>query len=216
MKRDEKRKRELGYTYEQISKMSNVPLGTVQKIFAGVTESPRYDTIAALSQIFQNDTVSCVQEAQSIYNVKRQGRYTLEGLLCFARGTEGRADRWCDLRYVRTDIGTSTFGDGDIACIKIDYIRKQHGRCVPIASPIDVQLDCDDKTMVQPDVIVVCDREKIQNRCIFGAPDFVAEVLSESTRKKDLVLKLNKYMTAGVREYWLVDPDRKKSDRVRF
>ena len=80
----------------------------------------------------------------------------------------------------------------------------------PIASPIDVQLDCDDKTMVQPDVIVVCDREKIQNRCIFGAPDFVAEVLSESTRKKDLVLKLNKYMTAGVREYWLVDPDRKK------
>ena len=73
-----KRKRELGYTYEQISKMSNVPLGTVQKIFAGVTESPRYDTIAALSQIFQNDTVSCVQEAQSIYNVKRQGAYTLE------------------------------------------------------------------------------------------------------------------------------------------
>ena len=57
-----KRKRELGYTYEQISKMSNVPLGTVQKIFAGVTESPRYDTIAALSQIFENDTASCVQE----------------------------------------------------------------------------------------------------------------------------------------------------------
>ena len=98
----------------------------------------------------------------------------------------------------------------EILLVLKDYIRKQHGRCVPIASPIDVQLDCDDKTMVQPDVIVVCDREKIQNRCIFGAPDFVAEVLSESTRKKDLVLKLNKYMTAGVREYWLVDPDRKK------
>mgnify|MGYP000438242551 FL=1 len=104
----------------------------------------------------------------------------------------------------------------EILLVLKDYIRKQHGRCVLIASPIDVQLDCDDKTMVQPDVIVVCDREKIQNRCIFGAPDFVAEVLSESTRKKDLVLKLNKYMTAGVREYWLVDPDRKKSDRVRF
>ena len=48
-----KRKREFGYTYEQISKLSNVPLGTVQKIFAGVTESPRYDTIAALSQILR-------------------------------------------------------------------------------------------------------------------------------------------------------------------
>ena len=124
-----KRKRELGYTYEQISKMSNVPLGTVQKIFAGVTESPRYDTIAALSQIFQNDTVSCVQEAQSIYNVKRQGGVYVGRLLCFARGTEGRADRWCDLRYVRTDIGTSTFGDGDIACIKRLYQKATWTMC---------------------------------------------------------------------------------------
>lgn len=204
-----KRKRELGYTYEQISKMSNVPLGTVQKIFAGVTESPRYDTIAALSQIFQNDTVSCVQEAQSIYNVKRQGAYTLEDY--YALPEEQRVELIDGVIYdmsaptsVHQLLGT------EILLVLKDYIRKQHGRCVPLASPIDVQLDCDDKTMVQPDVIVVCDREKIQNRCIFGAPDFVAEVLSESTRKKDLVLKLNKYMTAGVREYWLVDPDRKK------
>ena len=204
-----KRKRELGYTYEQISKMSNVPLGTVQKIFAGVTESPRYDTIAALSQIFQNDTVSCVQEAQSIYNVKRQGAYTLEDY--YALPEEQRVELIDGVIYdmsaptsVHQLLGT------EILLVLKDYIRKQHGRCVPIASPIDVQLDCDDKTMVQPDVIVVCDREKIQNRCIYGAPDFVAEVLSESTRKKDLVLKLNKYMTAGVREYWLVDPDRKK------
>ena len=180
-----KRKRELGYTYEQISKMSNVPLGTVQKIFAGVTESPRYDTIAALSQIFQNDTVSCVQEAQSIYNVKRQGAYTLEDY--YALPEEQRVELIDGVIYdmsaptsVHQLLGT------EILLVLKDYIRKQHGRCVPIASPIDVQLDCDDKTMVQP------------------------EVLSESTRKKDLVLKLNKYMTAGVREYWLVDPDRKK------
>lgn len=71
--------------------------------------------------------------------------------------------------------------------------------------PVDVQLDCDDKTMVQPDVIVVCDHDKIIDRCIMGAPDFVVEILSTSTMKKDMFLKLDKYQNAGVREYWMVD-----------
>ena len=75
---------------------------------------------------------------------------------------------------------------------------------------MDVQLDCDDKTMVQPDVMVVCDRDKIINRCLYGAPDFVVEILSPSTSKKDSTIKLKKYKDAGVREYWMVDPDKKK------
>ena len=77
---------------------------------------------------------------------------------------------------------------------------------MPIASPIDVQLNCDDKTMVQPDVLVVCDREKVIRRCIYGAPDFIIEILSLTSRKKDMFTKLAKYKEAGVREYWLVDP----------
>ena len=64
--------------------------------------------------------------------------------------------------------------------------------------------------MVQPDVVIVCDRDKIEDRCIYGAPDFVIEVLSKSTRKKDTVIKLNKYMNAGVREYWMIDSAQKK------
>ena len=51
-------------------------------------------------------------------------------------------------------------------------------------APIDVQLDCDDKTMVEPDVVIVCDRDKIINRCIYGAPDFIIEVLSKSTKRR--------------------------------
>ena len=146
--------------------------------------------------------------------MKRQGEYTLEDY--YALPEEQRVELIDGVIYdmsaptsVHQLLGT------EILLVLKDYIRKEHSLCVPVASPIDVQLDCDDKTMVQPDVIVVCDREKIQNRCIYGAPDFVVEVLSKSTRKKDLVLKLNKYMTAGVREYWLVNPD-KKSDCVRF
>ena len=68
---------------------------------------------------------------------------------------------------------------------------------------MDVQLEWDDKTMVQPDVMVVCDRDKITRKCIYGAPDLAVEILSDSTKKKDMYVKLGKYMDAGVREYWL-------------
>lgn len=64
--------------------------------------------------------------------------------------------------------------------------------------------------MVQPDVLVVCDSSKIMRWGIMGAPDFVLEVLSPDTRQKDCFKKMIKYMEAGVKEYWLIDPDTKK------
>ena len=90
-----------------------------------------------------------------------------------------------------------------------DYIQKRKGLCIVLSLPLDTQLDQDNKTMLQPDVFVLCDRDKLRERSIFGAPDFVAEILSPSTRKKDLTIKLRKYRRARVREYWIVDPDRK-------
>ena len=92
----------------------------------------------------------------------------------------------------------------------ISHVLDKKGKCLPMISPIDVQLDCDNKTMVQPDVVIVCDRDKIINRCIYGAPDFIIEVISRSSTKRDSVIKLNKYLNAGVREYWMIDPNRKK------
>ena len=70
-------------------------------------------------------------------------------------------------------------------------------------------MDCDDRTMVQPDIVIVCDKSKIKRWGIMGAPDFVVEVLSPSTGRKDRHKKLAKYLNAGVREYWLIDPDKK-------
>jgi len=81
---------------------------------------------------------------------------------------------------------------------------------MPFVSPIDVQLDCDQKTMVQPDVLILCDLGKIKRKCIYGAPDFIIEILSPGTKKKDTMLKLWKYANAGVREYWYVDLERKR------
>lgn len=86
--------------------------------------------------------------------------------------------------------------------------RPEH---VPIA-PVDVRLPCGDEadddidTVVQPDVLLVCDPSKIDRRGVRGAPDWVAEVLSPSTAARDQIAKRRIYERAGVREYWLVHP----------
>jgi Uma2 family endonuclease len=71
------------------------------------------------------------------------------------------------------------------------------------------QKDNSDDTFFLPDIFVVCDKSKITERGCNGAPDFIIEILSPSTASNDLVLKLNKYLEAGVREYWVVDPENK-------
>ena len=96
-----------------------------------------------------------------------------------------------------------------IAFILESFVRRHKGPCHVEVSPRDVRLDRDDKTVVQPDVMVVCDRSKITQKCISGAPDLVIEILSPSTIGRDLTLKAAKYQMAGVREYWIVDPRKK-------
>jgi len=83
-------------------------------------------------------------------------------------------------------------------------------KCKVFASPIDVRLNAEkgDDTVVQPDLIIVCDSSKLEdNKACKGAPDLVVEILSPSTASIDLVIKLNKYQEAGVKEYWIVDPE---------
>jgi len=89
-------------------------------------------------------------------------------------------------------------------------IRKNKGKCKVYIAPCAVQLNKDNKTLVEPDIFILCnkDMQQIKDRTI-GAPDLVIEILSESTRKKDTIIKLNKYMEAGVREYWIIDPTKK-------
>ena len=97
-----------------------------------------------------------------------------------------------------------------LAHVVQNYIHAHGGGCIPMVSPVDVRLDRDDKTMLQPDALILCDKGKIRRWGIDGAPDFILEVLSSSTRRKDLTIKLRKYMNAGVREYWILDPDKQK------
>ena len=68
----------------------------------------------------------------------------------------------------------------------------------------------DDRNYVEPDISVICDRSKLTDKGCFGAPDWIIEVVSPSSRRMDYYIKLFKYRTAGVREYWIVDPDKKR------
>lgn len=88
-----------------------------------------------------------------------------------------------------------------------NYIRDKKKPCQVYIAPTDVKLMVeDDHTMVQPDILVVCDKDKERDkRRIIGAPEWVVEILSPSTRKKDMQIKRKKYEEAGVREYWMVD-----------
>lgn len=84
--------------------------------------------------------------------------------------------------------------------------------CIVLIAPVDVllprlgQADDEVDNVVEPDLLVVCDRSKIGERYLRGAPDFVVEVLSPSTSKKDMKEKFDLYEVSGVREYWIIEP----------
>ena len=81
--------------------------------------------------------------------------------------------------------------------------------CKVYHAPFDVRLnaDAEDDTVCQPDIVVVCDKSKLDEKGCKGAPDLVIEILSPSSLRMDRLIKLTKYRQAGVREYWIVDPD---------
>lgn len=272
-----RRKQQYGYSYAQIAEKSGVPLGTVHKIFAGQTKSPRYDTLRALNAAFEEKSsdasapVVASEEDRTIYRkyLARQNAPVsgvAEGHASWQAGTSprktyneeevssGNADGREDASPEKTHCpegaspkrkydrqGTYTLEDylalpddqrvelidgvfydmsapypvhQDI-CFMLghyfqNYIEEKGGPCRVLPSPIDVQLDKDDKTVVEPDLCIVCRPELIDGPRIYGAPDLLIEILSKSTRKKDLTLKAAKYMNAGVREYWTVDPEKLK------
>ena len=84
--------------------------------------------------------------------------------------------------------------------------------CKVFIPPFDVCLNAegdDDSTTVQPDILVVCDESKLDGKRCNGTPDLIVEVLSPSNRKYDMYLKFSIYLRAGVREYWIIDPEDK-------
>ena len=136
---------------------------------------------------------------------KKQGEYTLEDY--YALPDDIRAELIDgELIFLETPSSIHQELIGELFFeIKL-YIRTNNGSCKILPSPLDVQLDCDNRTMLQPDISVICHRDRIVKMGVYGAPDLCIEIVSPSSRKRDYEKKRMKYQNAGVREYWIVDP----------
>ncbi len=90
------------------------------------------------------------------------------------------------------------------------YISGKGGPCRVILSPFAVYIKDDEHNYVEPDVIVICDRDKLDEKGCHGAPDWAIEIVSPSSRTMDYIRKCSLYEAAGVREYWIVDPKERR------
>lgn len=176
-------KKERGYSLKRISEESGIPVVTLQKIFSKKTENPRKSTLDAIAKVFYIHTPENIEKTEAPVK-KEEKEYSTE--------------------LVRQDITAYVH-----MCFYV-YIKKRNLSCKVFGSHIPVWLDPEEKDVVVPDVMVICDRKKIRKNGILGAPDFILEVLSNTDRKNDVYVKLEKYLTAGVRECWMVDPRKKR------
>ena len=94
----------------------------------------------------------------------------------------------------------------ELSVILNQYIRRNNGACKVFAAPFDVKLSDNPLVIVQPDLMIICDKNKLDGKRCNGAPDFIIEIISPGNASDDYIKKLYYYQKYGVREYWIVDP----------
>ena len=97
----------------------------------------------------------------------------------------------------------------EISTILNSYVKQKNGSCKVFPAPFDVKLSDNPLTIVQPDIMIICDKDKLDGKRCNGAPDFIIEIVSPSNQTDDYIRKLYYYKNYGVREYWIVDPNKK-------
>ena len=232
------RKRALGYTNQMVADLSGVPIGTVNKIFSGSTSAPRYDTLRAIEDVLRAreyqkengrfvysypEAVSSTARVEesvlaTFYNVgKKPGEYTVEDW--YALPDDHRMEliegHFYDLAepLLTHQSVVLTLAQLFTECVEAHSEKD----CMVFVSPVGVRLVPDEKTMVEPDVVVFCGLDYVQDiKCITGPPDLLVEVLSPSNRDHDMVFKQMIYRKYGVKEYWIVDPDKEEVLAYRF
>ncbi len=216
-----KRKKELGLTNEGLAEQTGISVSTIAKVVSGVTKRPRNDTLQAIARVLYPadhvEDVPTLRDVSFIYENNRtttardqeKGYYTIED--CRALSVDRRVELIDGKLY---DLHGRS-GPHQIIVMQCwkqleQYIDAHDRKSRAMAAPFDVLLDRDSYTVVQPDVMVFCSHPEYALETMApGAPDFVIEVLSPTTRMKDCYLKTFKYCEAGVKEYWIVDPEKK-------
>ena len=193
-----RKKKELHLTCREISSRSGIPLGTVQKVFGGVTLSPRYETLMALEKVLAVEEKARKREqgpapvlvsSPKGPGAARHGE-VIEGKV-FAKQTPGRTHQ-------------------RLVLLLAHQIQKQiEEKSLPWEvniAPFPVYLKGDDSVCLEPDILVCCSPSLLQEKGCVGAPDWIIEVLSPASARLDLGLKCHKYREEGVKFYWAVDP----------
>ena len=198
----------MGYTAQEIAELSGLPIDTVRAVIWG-TQIPQFAVWERLDETLKKAGADMVQEALNYGCPNKRQDYNIDDYLAIPDGI--RVELIDGVIY---DMATPS-NIHQVLLVKImsrlnSFIEKNKGKCVSFVAPLDVKpSEDDDKTVVQPDVFVVCDRDIAKKRFFESAPDLVIEILSPSTKKRDSGIKMKKYKETGVREYWIVDPIQK-------
>lgn len=204
----QKRRKELGLTYEELAEKSGVPLSTVQKILGGFTQNPNYRTVLALEEALKPENpyvfINCepypmVKEDRTEYLAKRDGTYTIEDIERLPEGV--RCELWDgEMVLLAAPSEEHERTVGYLVGELYSAIRQRGGDCIVYASNKGAKKKADDKNYLLPDVQIKCASSKTGK----DVPDFAIEVTSPSSEKTDLNHKPERYKKLGVREYWVV------------
>ena len=199
----QRRKKELGYSNEKLAELSGVPLGTVQKVMSGSTRSPRQKTLESLARVlagpqppvyrYMDEKIAYEQvplRDPSVVYKAETGTHTIEDIYALPDGVRAELIDGV-LYYMASPTRTHQKIAGEMYLAVAGYIRAHGGACEVYIPPYAVYLYGDDSVYVEPDLTVICDPSKSEERGCVGAPDWI------------------KYRSAGVREYWIMNPDKR-------
>jgi len=170
--------------------------------------------IAVLSR-FEDDTMK-IDEETAIYKTGKWVSY--EEFILMTENSDERYELIDGQIYV---MDSPLFPHQDALLNIVGEMRNwfKGKKCFPAVAPFDVTLvkNTNNICVVQPDILVICDKDKINTKGKYkGVPTLVVEIISKSTKGRDLVLKLNLYMQTGVKEYWVADTDKKQITLYSF
>lgn len=209
-------KKETGMTNAQIAELSGIPVSTVNKIFSGATQNPRYATLLAMEDVLVNKKkipFSYNELTESPMLLREESVAYQYNARTYDKEDIEKLDEWDGAELIDGKIymrpAPSRKHQYLISELLLEiklFIREKKGECHAYTSPFDVRLFKDEKTIVQPDLFVICNKDILTDKGCTGAPDWIIEVVSENNSSHDYIRKLMQYQKAGVREYWIVDP----------
>ena len=183
----QRRKREFGYSNEKLAELSGVPLGTVQKVMKVPTRYPGE---------MIDGCIRVLREPWGAYAAKKE-EYTIEDIYALPEGVRAELIDG-EIYYMATPTRTHQKIVGEMYLAVAGFVRSHGGACEVYIPPYAVYLNADNSIYLEPDLTVICDPAKSEDKGCVGAPDWVVEVVSPSSKRMDYLLKLFKYRTAGV------------------